>query len=74
MTWFQKVSNSDIRNILAIMITVGCFLLVYFLIIKHIPDGNKEIVLAATGYVLAKIGDVTAYYFGASKGVTKKEE
>lgn len=67
MTWFQKISNSDIRNILSIMITVGCFCLIYFLVIKSIPDGNKDVVMAAVGYVLSKIGDVTSYYFGASK-------
>lgn len=67
MTWFQKISNTDIRNILSIMITVGCFMLIYFLVITAIPESNKDIVMAAVGYVLSKIGDVTSYYYGASK-------
>jgi hypothetical protein len=75
MTWFQKISSGDIRNIIAVISVVGAFLVMYLIIIKPIPVENKETVNLALGFVLGGlIAGVNGYYFGASKGSEKKDE
>lgn len=76
MTEFlKKVTKSDIRNILAVITVLGAFFLLYQMLYKPIPSDNKDIVLTSVGFVLGGlVSGVAGYYFGASKGETKKEE
>ena len=76
MTEFlRKISKSDIRNILAVVTVIGCFVLMYLLIITPIPAMNKDIVLTALGFVFGGLlGGVSGFYFGASKTDNKKDE
>ncbi len=75
MTAWQKITKSDIRNILAVISVVGCFVLMYLLIITPIPAMNKDIVLTALGFVFGGLlGGVSGFYIGASKTDTKKED
>lgn len=44
-------------------------------VIKYaIPDGNKEIAYLVVGALVAKFGDVVAYFYGSSKGSSDKTE
>lgn len=78
MTEFlKKISKSDIRNILAVVITLGAFFMLYQMLYKPIPNENKDIVLTSVGFVLGGlVSGVAGYYFGASKGegTTKSDE
>lgn len=69
MTEFlRKISSKDIRNILAVIITLGCFILFYFLIIKEIPAANKDLMNIIAGMLFGgPLAAVSGYYFGASK-------
>lgn len=69
MTEFlRKISITDIRNILAVIIVVGSFVLLYLMMIKEIPVPNKDIVLTAVGFIFGSLTTgVAGYYFGASK-------
>lgn len=72
---WRKITKSDIRNILAIMITVGCFILLYLMQVKEIPMANKDIVNIAVGFVFGgAFANVTGYFFGASKGESKVKD
>jgi hypothetical protein len=75
MTEFlKKITSGDIRNILAVIATLGCFAMLYLLIITPIPGENKDIVLTAVGFVFGGLlSGVGGYYFGASKEKTKDE-
>lgn len=75
MTEFlKKITKSDIRNILAVISVLGAFVVLYLLIITPIPAANKDTVNLALGFVLGGlVGGVSGFYFGASKGETKKE-
>jgi hypothetical protein len=64
---FGKISSKDIRNILAVIIMLGCFILLYFLLIKEMPSPNRDVVMVAVGIVLGYGNSVAGYYFGASK-------
>jgi hypothetical protein len=69
MTEFlKKITSKDIRNVLAVIIVVGCFILLYIMQIKEIPAANKDIVLTAVGFVFGgALAGVAGYYFGSSK-------
>lgn len=73
--WLKKVSRSDIRNILSIMIVTGAFMIVYLLIVKEIPKDNRDVVMTAVGFILGgALAGVVGYYFGASKAAAKVVE
>lgn len=72
--WFKRIGKSDIRNILAVIITLGCFTLLYIMQVKAIPQENKDIVLTAVGFVFGgALAGVVGFYYGATKGETKKD-
>lgn len=74
MTEFlKKITSKDIRNILAVIIVIGCFILLYMMQIKDIPVGNKDVVLTAVGFVFGgALAGVVGFYFGATKSETDK--
>ena len=75
MTAWQKITKSDIRNILAVMSVLGAFIMLYLIIIKPIPTENKDTVNILAGAVIGGlIGGVNGYYFGASKTDNKKDD
>ncbi len=66
--FFKRITKSDIRNILSISIILGCFVLLYFMMIRDIPPTNKDIVNFASGSVFgAGFVGVVNYFFGSSK-------
>lgn len=66
--FFENIGKTEIRNILAVITVIGCFILLYLLQIKPIPDGNKDVLNVAIGFVFGgTLGGVSGYYFGSSK-------
>lgn len=66
--FFQNIGTSDIRNILGITTVIGCFILLYLMMIKEIPAGNKDVVNIAVGFIFGGLlAGVAGFYFGASK-------
>lgn len=72
--FWKKISKSDIRNVLAVIATVGCFILMYLMQVKAIPVENKDVVNIAVGFLFGgALSSVFGFYFGASKTEDKKE-
>ena len=72
MGWFK---DSDIRNIIAIISVIGCFILLYLMQIKAIPVENKDVLQIAIGFVFGGLlSGVAGYYFGASKADNEKDK
>lgn len=70
---FGKITSKDIRNILAVMIVLGSFILVYLVIIKAIPPENRDIAHTSLGFILGgAMAGVVGYYFGSSKNEADK--
>ena len=69
MTEFlKKITKSDIRNVLGVMIVLGCFILMYLMIIKPVPAENKDMLNIVGGFVFGgALAGVVGYYFGSSK-------
>lgn len=59
---------------LGALIVTGFFFILYVIFKKALPDGNKDIGLLVIGALIAKFGDVVAYFFGSSKGSADKTE
>lgn len=55
------------RPLLAYIIVLCSFAFFFSLIWKAIPKENRDLVALAMGYLLARVGEITAYYFGSSK-------
>ena len=66
--WLKKISKTDIRNILAVIIVLGSFLLLYLLQVKPIPEQNHDLVLTAGGFIFGgALAGVIGFYFGSTK-------
>ena len=71
----KKITSSEIRNVLAIVTTLGCFTLLYLMTIKEIPVANKDVLNVAVGFVFGSaLTGVYGYYFGASKGIAQADK
>jgi len=69
MTEFlRKITSKDIRNVLAVIIVVGSYVLFYFLVIKAVPPENKDLLNIVAGMLFGgPLAAVAGYYFGSSK-------
>lgn len=66
--WLKRLTKTDIRNSLAIIIVLGCFTLMYIMQVKAIPPENKDIINIVCGFVFGgALSGVVGYYFGATK-------
>lgn len=74
MTEFlRKVTSKDIRNILAVIIVIGSYILFYFLVIKEVPAANKDLLNIVAGMLFGgPLAGVVGYYFGSSKNEADK--
>lgn len=70
--WLKRLTKSDIRNSLAIIIVLGCFVLMYLLQVRPIPEQNHDLVLTVGGFIFGgALAGVVGYYFGATKNEKK---
>jgi len=66
--WLKRLTKTDIRNSLAIIIVLGCFGLVYLLQVKAIPEQNHDIVNIVAGFIYGgALAGVIGFYFGSTK-------
>ena len=59
---------------LAVVIVVTILMLLRQVFRTEIPSGNKDIALLIIGAMVAKFGDVVAYFFNSSKGSAEKTD
>ena len=56
------------------IVVIGCFLLMYLLQVKPIPEQNHDLVLTAGGFIFGgALAGVIGYYFGATKTDKKQD-
>lgn len=73
--FFKNIGKNDIRNILAVISVLGCFVLLYLMMIKPIPVENKDIMNIATGFVFGGLlAGVAGFYFGSSKSEVESKK
>lgn len=72
--WLKRLTKTDIRNSLAIIIVLGCFTLMYLLQVKPIPQQNHDIVNIVAGFIFGgALAGVVGFYFGATKTDKKQD-
>jgi len=68
--FFRKITNGDVRSAIAMITTLGCFAMLYLMMVKDIPVANKDVINIAIGFVFGSaLTGVFGYYFGSSKSV-----
>lgn len=73
MTEFlHKISSKDIRNIIAVMFVIGCFVMIYLFMIHDIPGANRDLLMVVAGAIVSNLKDITGYFFGSSKNEADK--
>ncbi len=65
--FFQNIGTADIRNILAVLYVTMVLTYIYVLAFVTVPKENRDLVNIIGGNVVAGLGIVLGYYFGASK-------
>lgn len=68
----QVAVKSVLPPLLALVVTVGFFGLLYLLIFRPIPASSHDIIIAMVGVLGAAWGAVVNYYFGSSSGSAEK--
>ena len=58
--------------VLGALIVLGFILLLGLLVFQGVPAVNSDLLYLAVGALVAKFGDVVAYFFGSSKGSSDK--
>lgn len=69
---FGKITSKDIRNIIAVMFVVGCFVMIYLFMIRDIPGANRDLLMVVAGAIVSNLKDITGYFFGSSKNEADK--
>lgn len=59
---------------LAALIVIVVVVLIYVVFTVELPPANKDVALLIIGALVAKFGDVVAYFFNSSKGSAEKTE
>lgn len=71
----MKKENKELyMYILGAIIVIAFFATIYLLAKVEMPITNKDLLLIVIGALVAKFGDVVAYFFGSSKGSADKNE
>jgi len=60
--------------ILGVIITVGFFLLLYFLIFQAMPAENQRLLDVTIGALIGSFTTVVGYFYGSSKGSADKTD
>jgi uncharacterized membrane protein YjfL (UPF0719 family) len=72
MSLLDRIGRTSIANILGVIIVLGCFVMMYFMMIKEIPKENISTVNQAVGFVFGCLGFVMGYFYGSSKNNESK--
>lgn len=70
----MKTTKEIYMYALGALIVIAFFITIYFLVKIPMPVSNKDLLLIVIGALVAKFGDVVAYFFGSSKSSADKTE
>ncbi len=65
--FFQSLREQDIRNVIALIVILGTFVIQVMILKSNIPEKNHDIAVTTVVMTLGMQAGVIAYYFGASK-------
>jgi hypothetical protein len=71
-SFLDLFSDTDVRNIIAVLYIVLVLFFIYVLAFVPIPEANKDLVNVLGGTVIGGSGMILSFYFGASKATGAK--
>lgn len=70
----SKLLKDIFQYILAALIIIGFFVLLYSLVHKELPEPNKDLLNLIIGALIGSFTTVVGYFFGSSKGSAEKTD
>lgn len=70
----EKSTKDKFQYALAAGFILGYFIVLGFLLINPVPEGNRDAVNILFGILSASVGAVVGYFFGSSKGSSEKND
>ena len=70
----RKWAKSDIRNGIAVLFVVSCFVFLFSIVLRAVPEKNENLINILGGNIIAGLSLILGYYFGSSKAEVKKDE
>jgi uncharacterized BrkB/YihY/UPF0761 family membrane protein len=67
-------ANKIALYVLAGIIVVGFFVLMYILLFQNVPQNNKDMANIAVGALIGAFTSITGYFFGSSAGSAEKTQ
>lgn len=66
--WLRRLTKSDIRSTITLVVLFGCFSVLFALIFKPIPQQNHDLVSNMISFITGSaFGAIVGFYFSASK-------
>lgn len=75
--FLKKIGTTEVRVVIAVMLTMGILIIAYMLMTSQVPDRNKDVAYTFLGGLSVAYQNVLSFYFGASKAYAdqmKKEQ
>jgi len=70
----MKNGNDIFKYILGGLVVTGFFTLLYLLVVRTVPDVNKDLLNLVVGALIGSFASVIGYFFGSSAGSAKKDD
>jgi hypothetical protein len=70
----MKDGNNIFKYILGGMVVAGYFVLLYLLLLRIVPEQNRDLLNLVVGALIGSFAAVVQYFFGSSSGSAKKDE
>ena len=70
----MKGSGDIFKYILGGLVVAGFFTLLYLLVVKSVPEPNKDLLNLVVGALIGSFAGVVNYFFGSSAGSAKKDQ
>lgn len=72
--WLKRLTKTDIRNTITLVIVFGCFASLFVLLFREIPEKNHDIVTSMISFITGSaFGAVVGYHFTANKTDKKQD-
>lgn len=66
--WLRRLTTSDIRSTITLVVLFGVFSVLFALIFKPIPQQNHDLVSNMVSFITGSaFGAIVGFYFSASK-------
>jgi hypothetical protein len=70
----MKDGNNVFKYVLGGLVVIGFFVLLYLLLLKTVPEQNRDLLNLVVGALIGSFASVVSYFFGSSAGSSAKDK